>query len=168
MIKKQPSLNGAGVCFGGAWRIRTAVDGFADRRLSHSSKAPFLKCGCKGKHNSRYCQIFCSVFVAAARIFPFFITYLPFQVASAASFAGVVPVSEDLPHVPSCIGCRRRQDHNHHIYLPHNLLLQVLQFPQQQFVDHLDAVALAFDVLAYIINIIKEVAEGIEQEIGLA
>ena len=24
----------------GAWRIRTAVDGFADRRLSHSSKAP--------------------------------------------------------------------------------------------------------------------------------
>ncbi len=26
--------------FGGAWRIRTAVDGFADRRLSHSSKAP--------------------------------------------------------------------------------------------------------------------------------
>ena len=25
---------------GGAWRIRTAVDGFADRRLSHSSKAP--------------------------------------------------------------------------------------------------------------------------------
>ena len=27
--------------FGGAWRIRTAVDGFADRRLSHSSKAPF-------------------------------------------------------------------------------------------------------------------------------
>ena len=27
--------------FGGAWRIRTAVDGFADRRLRHSSKAPF-------------------------------------------------------------------------------------------------------------------------------
>ena len=27
----------------GAWRIRTAVDGFADRRLSHSSKAP---CSC--------------------------------------------------------------------------------------------------------------------------
>ncbi len=27
---------------GGAWRIRTAVDGFADRRLSHSSKAPCL------------------------------------------------------------------------------------------------------------------------------
>lgn len=26
---------------GGAWRIRTAVDGFADRWLSHSSKAPW-------------------------------------------------------------------------------------------------------------------------------
>ena len=29
-----------GVLLRGAWRIRTAVDGFADRRLSHSSKAP--------------------------------------------------------------------------------------------------------------------------------
>ena len=30
------------VLFGCAWRIRTAVAGFADQRLSHSSKAPFL------------------------------------------------------------------------------------------------------------------------------
>ena len=26
----------------GAWRIRTAVAGFADQRLSHSSKAPLF------------------------------------------------------------------------------------------------------------------------------
>ena len=41
----------------GSWRIRTAVHGFADRWLSHSSKEPifqfslhrlFLDCGCKG------------------------------------------------------------------------------------------------------------------------
>ena len=36
----------------GSWRIRTAVHGFADRRLSHSSKEPFfLVCGCKGSTN---------------------------------------------------------------------------------------------------------------------
>ena len=33
-LKESPNL------LRGAWRIRTAVDGFADRRLSHSSKAP--------------------------------------------------------------------------------------------------------------------------------
>ena len=36
----------------GSWRIRTAVHGFADRWLSHSSKEPlFLVCGCKGSTN---------------------------------------------------------------------------------------------------------------------
>ena len=46
----------------GAWRIRTAVDGFADRWLSHSSKAPFLICGCKGTNYPWHYQIFCSFF----------------------------------------------------------------------------------------------------------
>ena len=36
----------------GSWRIRTAVHGFADRWLSHSSKEPLsLVCGCKGSTN---------------------------------------------------------------------------------------------------------------------
>lgn len=41
---------------GGAWRIRTAVDGFADRRLSHSSKAP--------------CSLIASAKVQQFRVFP--------------------------------------------------------------------------------------------------
>ena len=56
--------------FWGSWRIRTAVHGFADRWLSHSSKEPiFLICGCKGSTffgNSNYPQqfFFFSFFVA--------------------------------------------------------------------------------------------------------
>ena len=38
-LKESPNL------LRGAWRIRTAVDGFADRRLSHSSKAPLYFSG---------------------------------------------------------------------------------------------------------------------------
>ena len=37
---------------GGAWRIRTAVDGFADRCLSHSSKAPNKRVKSNARMNS--------------------------------------------------------------------------------------------------------------------
>ena len=62
----------------GAWRIRTAVDGFADRWLSHSSKAPFLVCGCKGSHFFLFGKIFLWFFTAAAWIF-FVFLHLFFQ-----------------------------------------------------------------------------------------
>ena len=109
-----------GFLFGGAWRIRTAVDGFADRRLSHSSKAPFLECGCKGNNIYRYCQIFCSVFVAATCIFLFFLAYLPFQIASAASFTGVILLLYDLIYPPSGIHDCHDQDYYYYQSLPHN------------------------------------------------
>ena len=42
----------------GSWRIRTAVHGFADRWLSHSSNEPFCLSECKVKTNICICQIF--------------------------------------------------------------------------------------------------------------
>ena len=47
--------------FRGAWRIRTAVHGFADRWLSHSSKAPFFLCDAKVQcylQSTKCCSIF--------------------------------------------------------------------------------------------------------------
>ena len=40
--------------------------------------------------------------------------------------------------------------------------LQTSQFPEQHLVDDLYPAPAFFDVLAYIINIIKEIAEGIQ------
>ena len=64
--------------FRGSWRIRTAVHGFADRWLSHSSKEPycyqslFLDCGCKGttfflicKYFAIFFSLFCIFFATA-------------------------------------------------------------------------------------------------------
>ena len=91
----------------GAWRIRTAVDGFADRWLSHSSKAPskrvksdtsissferkatrpkgkapFLECGCKGSHYFLHCQMF-------SRFFRFLLQFFAKAQPLQASFLSV-------------------------------------------------------------------------------
>ena len=51
ILKENPSQKSSERDYWGSWRIRTAVHGFADRWLSHSSKEPiFLVCGCKGSH----------------------------------------------------------------------------------------------------------------------
>ena len=74
--EKQPTIVD---CFlRGAWRIRTAVDGFADRWLSHSSKAPwlsFLICGCKGTILIRIYQNFYLLFLFKTMLFACFYAF---------------------------------------------------------------------------------------------
>ena len=79
------------------------MDGFADRRLSHSSKAPSLEIGCKGSHKNRYRQIFSLFFTAAVGFFVIFVTIVPFQRASFAGAAGVGIMAEGLVDMPYCI-----------------------------------------------------------------
>ena len=73
-----------------------------------------------------------------------------------------MPYSLEYP--PSRIDHSRHQDHPNHPFLH---TLQPLEFTEQDLVDHLNPMATLLDILAYIIYIIKEVAEGVEQEVRL-
>ena len=64
ILKEKPSQKSSERVYWGSWRIRTAVHGFADRWLSHSSKEPyFLVCGCKGNTNFQITKLSAAIFL---------------------------------------------------------------------------------------------------------
>ena len=132
------------------------MDGFADRRLSHSSKAPSLEIGCKGSHKNRYRQIFSLLFTAAVGFFVIFVAIVPFQRTSLATATGVGIMAEGLVDVPYRIadGQDENDDDNCSLHGKGNRL-QTGEFSEQHLVDDLYPAPAFLDVLAYIIYIIK-------------
>ncbi len=126
---KEPSLDWARVLFRGAWRIRTAVDGFADRWLSHSSKAPYSECGCKGtkkkwKAKSEKWKVTAGwLFLTIKGLSLDLFAFIAHSVADGAAFlfgaflsqratfTGIILVGKRLIYPPSGIADTTRQDH---------------------------------------------------------
>ena len=89
-----------------------------------------------------------------------------------AALAGVVGMAQGPANAPRCVGyggCNDGDDGGE--LQSHGVGLGLRQFAQHQFVQCLYLAAAFFnvflDVHAYIIYIIKEIAEGVEQEVWL-
>ena len=92
-----------------------------------------------------------------------FVTIVPFQWTSLATATRVGIVAEGLVDVPYRIadGQDENDDDNRSLHGKGNRL-QTGEFSEQHLVDDLYPASAFLDVFAYIINIIKEVAEGIQ------
>ncbi len=100
--------------FRGAWRIRTAVDGFADRCLSRSSTAPqrnapivFLNAGAKLVINFDTAKFLGRFLCLSFAFFSSVSLFLRFQGATCASIAGIGSLSEGVVHPPASIAAGR-------------------------------------------------------------
>ena len=80
----------------GAWRIRTAVDGFADRWLSHSSKAPwhhFWFAVAKVQHFICFTKCFAHFFLFLFAFICFFLLLSFFYLSFIPFFISLIPFS---------------------------------------------------------------------------
>ena len=94
---------------------------------------------------------------------------LPATVLQGTALTSVVLIGQSSVDPITGIANCSCQYNDHHPTLPHLSpltshlsLLNLREFSQHQFIDHLNPMAAPLDVLAYIIYIIKEVAEGIQ------
>ena len=89
-----------------------------------------------------------------------------FKTATLALVTGIVGGSKSLIDAPCCIGYSCYEQYGSDDILYHTGLSG--EFAQQYLVDDLYASSLVNNVLAYIIYIIKEIAEGVEQWVGFS